>query len=55
MHLGDQAKVSTLLHQVLLLKISAAERDIVKSFLKEKYMFFKQLYYALVSVSREMT
>ena len=29
-HQGDQAKVSTLLHQVLLLEISAVEPDIVK-------------------------
>ena len=34
-HQGDQAKVPALLHQVLLLGISAAEHDIVKSFLKE--------------------
>ena len=45
---GDQAKVPALHYQVLLLE------NIVKSFLKEKYMFFKQLYYVLVSVGREM-
>ena len=45
---GDQAKVPALHYQVLLLE------NIVKSFLKEKYMFLKQLYYVLVSVSREM-
>ena len=33
---GDQAKVPALLYQVLLLEISAVERDIVKPFLKEK-------------------
>ena len=31
-HLGDQAKVPTLLHQVLLLGIIATERDTVKIF-----------------------
>ena len=31
-HQGDQAKVSTLLFQVLLLGISTAERDIVRNF-----------------------
>ena len=36
---GDQAKVPALHYQVLLLEISAVEHDIVKSFLKEKYMF----------------
>ena len=37
-YLGDQAKVPTLLHQVLLLEISAAERNIVKIFPEEKYI-----------------
>ena len=35
-HQGDQAKVSTLLYQVLLLGISAAECDIVKIFPERK-------------------
>ena len=29
-YLGDQAKVSTLLHQVLLLEVSAAEHNVMK-------------------------
>ena len=37
-HQGDQAKVSTLLYQVLLLGISAAERGIVKIFPEKKYI-----------------
>ena len=45
---GDQAKVPALHYQVLLLE------NIVKSFLKENILF-KQLYYVLVSVCREMT
>ena len=38
---GDQAKVPALLYQVLLLEISAVERDVMKSFLKEKYIYSK--------------
>ena len=38
-HQGDQAKVPALLYQVLLLGISAAERDIVKNFPERKINF----------------
>ena len=50
---GDQAKVPALHYQVLLLEISTMERDIVKSFLKEKYMLKVALYHLLI-VYREM-
>ena len=39
-YLGDQAKVPTLLIQVLLLEISAAERNIMKNF-PEKKIYIK--------------
>ena len=35
-HQGDQAKAPALLYQVLLLGISAAERDIMKNFPERK-------------------
>ena len=47
---GDQAKVSTLLYQVLLLVVSAGERDIVKIF-PERKIYIKSSSIVCLSLS----